>query len=53
VQAGYAYRLPLAGPFSLALGGSASAYAKPAALDAVYGKNPWGYTLFAKLMLGN
>ncbi len=53
VQAGYAYRLTLAGPFSLALGGSASAYAKPAALDAVYGKNPWGYTLFAKLMLGN
>jgi len=52
-QAGYAYRMPLAGPFELALGGSASAYAKPAALDAAYGKNPWGYTLFARLSVGH
>ena len=52
-QAGYAYRMPLTGPFELALGGSASAYVKPAALDAAYGKNPWGYTLFARLSVGH
>lgn len=51
-QLGYARRLPL-GPFELALGGSASVYAKPSALDAAYGRNPWGYTLFAKLSLGH
>lgn len=51
-QAGYARRIPL-GPVSLALGGSLSAYAKPAALDPYYGNSPIGYTLFAKLMLGN
>ncbi|MFM5923084.1 MAG: hypothetical protein ACKOPG_02715 [Novosphingobium sp.] len=51
-QAGYARRIPL-GPFELALGGSLNAYAKPSALDAAYGGNPWGYTLFAKLSLGN
>lgn len=51
-QAGYARRIPL-GPFALALGGSVSAYAKPAALDPYYGNSPMGYTLFAKLMLGN
>jgi hypothetical protein len=50
-QAGYAYTLPL-GPFGLALGGSVAAFAKPAALDAVYGGSPVGYTLFAKLTLG-
>ncbi|MEY3704626.1 MAG: hypothetical protein RLZZ561_2246 [Pseudomonadota bacterium] len=52
-QAGYAYRMPLTGPFELALGGSGSAYVKPAALDAAYGKNPWGYTLFMRLSVGN
>jgi hypothetical protein len=51
-QLGYARRIPL-GPFELALGGSASAYAKPAALDAAYGRNPWGYTLFARVNLGH
>jgi hypothetical protein len=51
VQAGYAYTLPL-GPFGLSLGGSVSAFVKPDALDAVYGDNPMGYTLFAKLTLG-
>lgn len=51
-QAGYAHRLPL-GAFTLALGGSAAVYAKPAALDAAYGKSPFGYTLFARLMLGH
>ena len=51
-QIGYARRIPL-GPFELALGGSAAAYAKPSALDAYYGSNPMGYTLFAKLSLGH
>jgi hypothetical protein len=50
-QAGYAYTLPV-GPFGLSLGGSLAAFAKPDALDAVYGDNPLGYTLFAKLTLG-
>jgi hypothetical protein len=52
-QAGYAYRLPLAGPFNLALGGTVSAFAKPAALDAYYGTHPMGYTLFARISLGH
>jgi hypothetical protein len=51
-QAGYAYRLPL-GPLNLALGGTASAFAKPEALDAAYGKSPMGYTVFAKISLGD
>ena len=50
-QIGYARRVPL-GPFALALGGSLAAYAKPAALDAFYGKHPLGFTLFAKVSLG-
>lgn len=51
-QAGYAYRLPLTDDLGLAIGGSMSAYAKPAALDAAYGNNPLGYTLFMRLTLG-
>ena len=52
-QVGYAYRFMLGdGPFNLALGGSLSAFAKPSALDAAYGRHPMGYTLFAKLSLG-
>jgi hypothetical protein len=51
LQVGYAYRVPL-GPLNLALGGTASAFAKPDALDAAYGKSPMGYTVFAKLSLG-
>ncbi|TMM50464.1 hypothetical protein FEV51_01220 [Qipengyuania marisflavi] len=51
-QAGYAYRLPL-GPVTLALGGTAAAFAKPNALDAVYGDNPVGYTVFARFSLGD
>ncbi len=51
--AGYAYRIPLGETFALALGGSGAVYAKPAALDAAYGKSPFSYTLFAKLLLGN
>jgi len=50
-EAGYAYRIPL-GDAELALGGSLAAYAKPAALDAAYGKAPVSYTLFARLALG-
>ena len=51
LQAGYAYTLPL-GPFGLSLGGSVARFFKPDALDVVYGKNPMGYTAFAKLTLG-
>ncbi|OYW44612.1 MAG: hypothetical protein B7Z08_06000 [Sphingomonadales bacterium 32-68-7] len=49
--AGYAYTLPL-GPFGLSLGGTAARFFKPSALDAAYGADPMGYTLFAKLTLG-
>ena len=51
-QAGYARHLPL-GPFDLAVGGSVSAYAKPAALDLAYGQNPMGYTVFMRISLGH
>jgi len=50
-EAGYAYRLPIAGPFGVALGGTVAAYAKPRALDAVY-DDPVSWTLFAKFALG-
>jgi hypothetical protein len=53
LQAGYAYRLQLTGPLNLALGGTVSTFVKPDALDAAYGKNPMGVTLFAKLSLGH
>lgn len=53
VQAGYAWHTPLgSGPLNLTLGGSANLYGKPAALDALYGSNPWGFTVFARLSLG-
>ena len=52
-QLGYAYRLPLTGPLNLALGGTVSAFAKPKVLDNAYGRNPMGFTLFAKLSLGH
>ena len=52
LQAGYAYTLPL-GPFGLSLGGSVATFFKPDALDAYYGDDPIGYTLFAKLTLGH
>lgn len=51
-QLGYA-RHVLLDRFTLALGGSVNAYAKPDALDAAYGRNPWGYTVFARLMLAH
>ena len=49
---GYAYTLPLGKALSLALGGQASVYAKPKALDSLYGDAPVSGTLFAKLVLG-
>jgi hypothetical protein len=52
LQAGYAYSLPLGDMATLSLGGSGAKYFKPAALDAAYGRNPLGYTLFARLTLG-
>jgi hypothetical protein len=51
-EGGYAYRLPLVGPLGVALGGTVAAYAKPAALDRVYGDAPVSWTLFAKVALG-
>ncbi len=53
LQAGYAYWLDLMDPLNLALGGTVSAFAKPNALDAAYGKHPMGFTVFAKLSLGH
>jgi hypothetical protein len=52
-EAGYAYRLPLSDKAELALGGAVATYAKPAALDPYYGKNPFSYTLFTRLELSN
>ncbi|MCK9540462.1 MAG: hypothetical protein M0R03_00335 [Novosphingobium sp.] len=49
-QAGYARRVAFK-PFELALGGAINGYAKPDALNAAYGRAPWGYTLFARLSL--
>jgi hypothetical protein len=54
VQAGYAWHTGLGnGPVALTLGGSANLYGKPAALDGIYGRNPWGFSLFARLSLGH
>ena len=53
VQAGYAYRLPVTDSVGLALGAAGNVYGKPSALDAAYGRNPFGYTLFARLTLGH
>lgn len=51
-ELGYAYRLKLIGPLEAAIGGSGFLIAKPAALDAAYGKSPAGWTGFVKLSLG-
>ena len=53
LEGGYAYRLPLGGAASLALGGTVAAYAKPRALDAAYGRMPVSFSLFAKVSLGH
>ena len=53
-QLGYAWHSPIGdGPLGVSLGGSVNLYGKPAALDRLYGSNPWGYTLFARLSLGH
>jgi hypothetical protein len=52
LQAGYGYSVPLGDVAALAVGGSVATYFKPEALDAAYGDNPFGYTLFARLTLG-
>ncbi len=49
---GYAREMPLGRAATLALGGSASVYAMPDALDGAYGRHPRSFTLFAKLSLG-
>ncbi|WP_408590549.1 hypothetical protein [Novosphingobium sp.] len=50
LQLGYARRVPL-GPVELALGAAVSAYAKPAALTAAYGRHPHAITVFARFNL--
>ena len=52
-QAGYARHFELTDMIFLTLGASASAYAKPGALDPYYGDSPFGYTLFARLRMGH
>jgi len=52
-EAGYAWRTPLTDNVNLALGGTVMAYAKPAALAPYYGGAPLGFTLFARLSLGD
>lgn len=52
LQVGYAYSLPLGDAFSLSLGGTVAGFLKPDLLDPVYGRNPMGYTVFARLALG-
>ena len=51
-EGGYAYRLPIAGPLGIAIGGTVAAYAKPRALDLAYGAHPVSWTGFTKLVLG-
>jgi hypothetical protein len=51
-EAGYAHRLRLTRDTGLAVGGALGVYAKPAALDAAYGRFPVSATVFAKLTLG-
>jgi hypothetical protein len=52
-QLGYARDLPLTSRLGLTLGAAGSVYGKPGALDAVYGNDPFGYTLFARFTLGH
>lgn len=51
-EAGYAYRLPIAGPLGVALGGTLAAYDEPRELEPFYGDAPVSWTLFAKLAVG-
>ena len=50
-EVGYAYRLRLVEPVQVALGGSGALFAKPAAINAAFGKHPIGATVFAKFSL--
>ena len=50
-EGGYAYRLPIAGPFGVAIGGTVAVYGRPRAIADAYG-SPVSGTLFAKLALG-
>lgn len=52
LEAGYAYRLPIASPLELALGGTVAAYVKPRALNPAYGDAPVSWTLFTRLAVG-
>ena len=52
-QAGYARHIPLTDVVKLTVGGSAAAFAKTNLLDDAYGDNPLGYTVFARLSLGD
>ena len=52
LQTGYAWHQKLGnGPAMLTLGGGVNLYRIPSALDRLYGSDPWGYTLFARLSL--
>jgi hypothetical protein len=53
VQAGYARHIPLTDLFNLTVGGSAAAFDKPGLLDDAYGDSSLGYTVFARISLGN
>ncbi len=50
---GYAYSLPMGGPVKIAIGALGSVYAKPAALDTIYGRAPKSFVLFARFGLGH
>lgn len=52
MMAGYAWRTAVTDSVNLALGGTVSTFAAPTTLDAAYGRNPWGWTLFARLSVG-
>lgn len=53
LQLGYARHIPVTSTVSLTLGASAAVYARPGALVAAYGDDPFGYTLFARFNLGH
>ncbi len=50
---GYAYSVPMKGVLKVSIGALGSVYAKPAVLDAAYGKFPASFVLFARFGLGH
>ncbi len=52
LQIGYARTIMVSESVNLALGGTLSTFLKPSALDAAYGKTPFGATVFARFSLG-